>query len=127
MPSTKPVRSRSRWYTQPIISEATVANGARVSTTAMAASDTTSRSPPAIHTATSCWVAGMVKPSGPTTGASRPWTPSGIAWGVRSAHSSGRNPTVTVQPDPIVVISPAGPSASTTWRSVAPARRSNWR
>ena len=67
VPSMKPVRSRSCWYGQLEVSSATVASPASAAIAARAVSKITSYAPPESQSTASCWVAGIVKPSVPTT------------------------------------------------------------
>ena len=54
-------------------------HGASAAIAARASSKTTSYALPASHRSRSCWVAGIVKPSGPATGALNPSNSAGAA------------------------------------------------
>ena len=127
VPSMNPVRSRSRWYDQLTVSSARPASSARAAIMPRAASKTTSLEPPATQSTRSCWVAGMLKPSIPTTGSTKPWRSRGDRSGATARHSSGRNPVTRFTPPIVVRGSDRSATASTRAGAAAGSRRSSSR
>ena len=72
-------------------------------------------------------MAGIVKPSGPTTGSVKPVTLDGAADGACAAHSSGRNPTTRLTPVTVLRSAATRVTAATRSATSTPSRRSNSR
>src|SRR4029450_512318 len=127
VPSMKPVRSRSCRYDQLEVSSATDARSRSEAIAARAVSKITSYALSDNHRTASCCVAGITKPSTPTTSSLNPSTSGGASWSATSRQISGRNPATRLTPPIVVHGSRRAEIASTRSRPRCPASASNSR